>query len=203
MDRIIEKTIKNLEKHYFKVKLFNSIKEIENEILLHLKQANTFAFGGSTTLVQTGLKDFIIKNGETYIERISNSEETKLESERKALQSDLYFAGINAISSTGSIIEIDKRGNRTGAILFGPKKVILISSTKKICETENEAISRAKNIAAVKNCERFNLNTPCRETLTCSDCEHKDNICYSTIIVKRSYPHYRIHIFLINEDYGF
>ncbi len=203
MDRIVELTIENLRKHHFNADFFNSVDECFEYLSKKIKINRTIAFGGSMTLQQSGLKDRIIAHAEKYIERIADNEESKLSSERMALQADLYFAGINAISSDGIIVNIDKRGNRVGAITFGPKEVILVSSVKKIRNNLNDAIERAKNTAAVKNCERFNLKTPCITTGHCIDCEHNDTICYVTVITRMCYPHNRITVCLIDEDYGY
>ncbi|MEJ5307879.1 MAG: lactate utilization protein [candidate division WOR-3 bacterium] len=204
MDRIVEKTIKNLEKHHFEVFYYQDFEKLKEKVKEYLNFYESFSLGGSTTLVQTGLKDFIIKNGKRYIERISgDDEEKKLESERAALLSDIYFMSTNAISSTGALINIDKRGNRVGALLFGPKKLVVIASTNKITKDIDSAIERAKNVAAVLNCKRFNLTTPCVKLQRCIDCEDENTICYSTVITKRSFPHKRISVLLFEGNYGF
>lgn len=204
MDRIVVKTIKNLEKHHFEVFYFEDLEKLKEKVKDFLNFYETFSFGGSTTLVQTGIKDFIIKNGKKYIERITgDDEDKKLESERMALLSDIYFMSTNAISSTGALINIDKRGNRVGALVFGPKKVVIIASTNKITKDIDSAIERAKNIAAVYNCKRFNLTTPCVKLQRCVECEDDNNICYTTVITKRSFPHKRISVLLFEGNYGF
>ena len=204
LDRIIENTVKNLKKHFFEVKVFNDTESIKKEIKLLLNKYESFAFGGSMTLEETGIKDFIIANGKKYIERNNSaSEEENIESERRALLSDIYFCSANAISSDGALINIDKRGNRVGAMIFGPRKVIIIAGTNKIVETTDLALKRAKNIASVKNCIRFNLDTPCVKMQRCVDCEDEKSICYTTTIIKRSFPQKRISIFLIDKTYGF
>ncbi|MDD3804061.1 MAG: lactate utilization protein, partial [bacterium] len=130
---MIEKTLRNLEKHFFDARYFDSIDNLKTEILSLLKEYRSFSFGGSMTLTETGLRDFIIENGKIHIERnTSGSEEEKLESERKCLLSDIYFCSANAISADGEIVNIDKRGNRVGALVFGPKKVVVIAGTNKV-----------------------------------------------------------------------
>jgi len=204
LDRIVEKTIKNLEKHHFEVFYFEDLEKLKEKVKDYLKIYDSFSFGGSTTLVQTKLKDLIIENGKKYIERIAgDDEEKKIESERAALLSDIYFMSTNAVSSTGALINIDKRGNRIGALIFGPKKVVVIASTNKITKDIDSGIERAKNIAAVSNCKRFNLHTPCVNLQRCVDCEHEENICYTTVITKRSFPHKRIAVLLFEGNYGF
>ncbi|MFO8062539.1 MAG: lactate utilization protein [bacterium] len=203
MDRVVEQTVKNLNAHHFDAVYFDTADALKERILKELKEHDSFAFGGSTTITDLGLKDFIISKGSTYIERKSDDPEAKLASERKALTADIYFAGINGLSSDGQIVNIDMRGNRVGAITFGPGRVILITGTNKITGNLAGAIERAKNTAAVLNCRRFELSTPCTEAGECIDCEHPDNICYTTVISKRSFPHKRIAVFILKGDYGF
>ena len=203
LDRVVEQTINNLNAHHFDAVYFDSTDALKERILAELDKKDSFAFGGSTTISQLGLKDFIISKGSTYIERKGDTPEIKLASERKALTADIYFAGINGLSSDGQIVNIDKRGNRVGAITFGPGRVILITGTNKITDNLSGAIDRAKNTAAVLNCRRFDLSTPCTEAGNCTDCEHPDNICYTTVITKRSFPHKRIAVFILKGEYGF
>lgn len=204
MDRIIEKTLKNLSLHHFDAKFFSSVEDTKHKILSILNENETFSFGGSMTLAESGLKDFIIANGKTHIERKTDgTEEEKIESERRALLSDVYFCSANAISSEGVLVEIDKRGNRAGALVFGPRKVVIIAGKNKIALTTDDAVLRAKNVASVKNCMRFNLDTPCVRAQKCVNCEHERNICYTTVLMKRSFPHGRISVFIIDREYGF
>lgn len=204
LDRIVEKTIKNLQKHYFEVYYYHTIEEVKEKIKEYLQIYQSFAFGGSTTLVQTKLKDFIIENGKKYIERENKEDELKkIESEKAALLCDIYFMSSNAIASTGALINIDKRGNRVASLIFGPKKVVVIASTNKITKDIDSGIERAKNIAAYLNCKRFNLQTPCVYLNKCVDCEHPDSICYTTVITKMSFPHKRISVILFDGNYGF
>jgi len=204
LDRIVEKTLQNLKTHHFRAYYFPEIKDLKEHIMLLLSQYKSVAFGGSTTLIQTGIKDFITENASVCIERkTGGTDDEKLDSERRALTSDLYVCSANAVSSEGLLINIDKRGNRVGALTFGPKKVLIIASINKIAENTEKALERAKNIASVKNCERFNLETPCRKIGRCVDCEHEQNICYVTVFTKRCYPHERIDVCFIDGDYGF
>ncbi|MGE3063666.1 MAG: lactate utilization protein [bacterium] len=204
MDRIVEKTLKNLEKHHFDAHLFASAEDAKKDILNLLEEYDSFSFGGSMTLAESGLKDFIIANGKRHIERrTAGTEDEKIESERQSLLSDIYFCSANAISAEGALINIDKRGNRIGAMVFGPRKVVIVAGVNKLADTTEDAIIRAKNVASVRNCMRFNLDTPCVKVQRCVDCENENNICYTTVIMKRSFPHKRISVFLIEKDYGF
>lgn len=203
MDRIIDLTLKNLKRHHFNALHFKNPGQCADYVRERIANIRSTAAGGSKTLDETGIRRIIENESVHFIARDGASEESKLKTEREALNADMYFAGINALSRTGVIVNIDKRGNRVGAVTFGPKEVILVSGTNKICQSVASAVDRAKNIAAVNNCRRFGLDTPCIEAGECIDCEHEDNICYTTVIMRMCYPHDRITVCLIDGEYGF
>lgn len=203
MDRIIDLTLTNLRRHHFNALYFENAGQCADYVKKRIGDIRSAAAGGSKTLDETGIRGIIENESAHFIARDGSSEENKLKTEREALHADIYFAGINALSQTGVIVNIDKRGNRVGAVTFGPKEVILVSGTNKICQSVVSAIDRAKNIAAMKNCRRFGLDTPCKKAGKCIDCEHEDNICYTTVIMRMCYPHGRITVCLIDGEYGF
>ena len=59
-----------------------------------------------------------------------NREECKL-LKKKALTTDWYVTGSNAISLDGKIVNVDHSGNRIAAITFGQDKVIIVVGRNK------------------------------------------------------------------------
>ena len=62
---------------------------------------------------------------------------------------------------TGELINIDGNGNRVASSLYGHKKVWFIVGRNKLAPTYEEALWRARNIAAPKNAQRLGWKTPC------------------------------------------
>jgi hypothetical protein len=89
------------------------------------------------------------------------------------------------------------------AIAQGPKKVVLIAGLNKVCDDEDGAMKRARNVAAPINAQRFDLNTPCRKTGSCMDCKSPDTICCQFLITRYSRHAGRIHVILVNDSLGF
>jgi len=54
----------------------------------------------------------------------------------------------NALSITGEIVNLDGIGNRTSALIYGPKNVIIVAGINKVEQNLEAAILRAKTEAA-------------------------------------------------------
>ena len=75
------------------------------------------------------------------------------------------------------MVNIDGNANRVSCIAQGPKKVVFIVGMNKVCSDLDEAMKRARNVAAPANAQRFDIKTPCKETGKCFDCKSPDTIC--------------------------
>jgi len=200
---------KALEANNFEVFLAENAAEahkmVLNEIFPKLV-AKSIAWGGSLTFGATGLYEVLKNNAElevidTYDRTIPPEE--MLERRRKALLVDLFITGTNAVTEAGELVNLDMIGNRAGAIVFGPKNVIVLIGRNKIVADLDEAIFRVKNYAAPVNAMRLDKKTPCAETAYCEDCKSPDRICNAWSIVEKSFPRGRIKVVLINESLGF
>ena len=125
-----------------------------------------------------------------------------MERRRKALLTDLFFTGTNALIDSGMLVNLDMIGNRVGGITFGPKYVVIMVGRNKIVTNLDEAMNRIKNIAAPANAIRHAQKTPCVKTSYCMDCKSPDRICNIWTIHEKSYPKGRIKVILINRDLG-
>jgi len=165
----------------------------------------TVSWGDSMTLYATGILDDLKKEPEicvieTFDETISRPE--IIERRRQALLVDLFFTGTNAVTETGTLVNLDMVGNRVAGIIFGPEHVIIIVGRNKIVSDLHEAMHRIKNYAAPINAVRHHIKTPCVKTSYCMDCKSPDRICNTWSITETSFPKGRIKIVLINKDLG-
>ena len=115
---------------------------------------------------------------------------------------DSYITGANAISEDGEILNIDGRGNRLSAQLFGHKKVYIVSGVNKLCPNFDSALYRARNTAAVENCKRFDNNTPCKLDGKCHDCRSKERICNALVVLWGPMMGMSAEVVLIDEELG-
>lgn len=201
----IERLLKNLDKRGMKGYFCHGTDELVELCMKLLNGCKLVASGGSETLKETGILDMLrAMPGIEFLDRSAEPDpEKKKEIARRSFLSDAYFMSTNAITEDGILFNIDGSGNRVAALSYGPDKVIIIAGVNKIVSTLDEAILRARTIAAPMNNMRLNMNTPCKETGVCANCQSPDSICAHMLTTRRSYLPDRIHVILVDEDFGF
>lgn len=205
----LDKARKALEANGFEVSIHESLEQAAKSAVQEIApatKARSVGFGGSKTVADSGVLDLFKEHPDFDLMDARNpmlSPAGVVELRRQMLLSDLYLSSANALTMDGKLINRDRTGNRTGAIHFGPLKVILMVSRNKICETVEDAVTRVKAIAGPMNTIRLNMATPCVKTGVCMDCKSPDRICSVWTITEKCWPAGRIHVQLINRDSGF
>ncbi|ONI45291.1 hypothetical protein AN640_04695 [Candidatus Epulonipiscium fishelsonii] len=195
--------VKALEKHHFEAYYCKTKEEAFNQVLNLIPETDVVSWGGSMTLDAIGIIEALIKRNPCINRDATSTREEFVQKTIEAFSSDTYLLSSNAISEDGQLYNIDGAGNRVAALSFGPKSVIVVASMNKVVKTLDDAISRAKNVAAPTNAQRFNIKTPCKSTGTCSNCLSTDSICASFVNTRISRPPKRIKVVLIGEEFGF
>lgn len=195
-------SLRNNNINAFKVANCNELISRINELL---KDNDIVSCGGSQTLFETGIIDYLRNGNFTFLDRYDktlNNDDLK-ELYRKAFSTNAYFSSANAITENGEIFNVDANGNRVAPILYGPDKVIIVIGVNKIVKNIDEAIKRNKYISAPANTTRMDCRTPCVKTGRCMDCSSPDRICCEYTVVKKQKDSNRMYVFILNEDYGF
>ncbi len=205
----LEAAAKALKSNNFDVSIHQTLQDAARcvlETIIPQNAVRTVGFGGSKTLADSGLLD-MIKNADGPELMDSRdpalSPEQVTELRRQMLLADLYLASSNAVTMDGKLLNLDRTGNRVGAMHFGPHKVALLVGRNKLCETPAEAHTRVKQYASPVNAVRLGLNTPCTKTAMCMDCKNPQRICSVWTTTEKSFPAGRIHVLLVNSDEGF
>ena len=118
--------------------LMKAVVEAENPQLV--------SFGDSMTMRGTGIVEWLRNNGRlTLLDGFDASKpyEERLEIRRRALLSDLFITGVNAVTEQGTLHWLDKVGNRIAPVAFGPRKVIIVAGRNKIVADRDEAEASA------------------------------------------------------------
>ncbi|MFP4564316.1 MAG: lactate utilization protein [Spirochaetia bacterium] len=205
----IEACAENLKRNNFEVIITESIADAEErffDTLLPRARPRTVSWGDSLTLHASGILGRLGADPAVdliEIEREDMSWDESIEQRRKALLADLFITGTNALTEAGQLVNLDMIGNRIAALLFGPRKVVVLAGRNKIVPHLTAAMDRCRNFAAPVNAARFGLDTPCVGTGFCADCARESRICNGWSITEKSYPASRIAVVLINEDLGF
>lgn len=164
------------------------------------------SWGDSMTLQSLGIQDKLRKDPsvriiETFDPQMSDAERN--ENRRRALLSDLFLSGCNAITASGQLVNLDRVGNRVGGVLYGPQKVVLFAGVNKIVSDLEGAFNRIKTVAAPLNARRHpQFKTPCQVAGKCLDCDSPSRICNAWTILEKSFPPGRIGLILIDEALG-
>ena len=200
-----EKCVKALKDHGFDAHFVSTIEEARDLILGMISGYETFGFGGSHTTRSLGVKETLQAKGKTLFDHwegnLFGEENRKIRLAQG--RSDCFICSANAISATGEIVSMDGVGNRTAAMTFGPKKVIIVAGMNKVRPDLGSALERIKEVAGPMRAKSLNLDTPCAKTGVCSDCNAPKRICEVTTILHRKPWMTDISVILINESLGY
>lgn len=197
-----QKLIKALKSRQMDAYFCEDANEAVKKVIELISPKQTVAFGGSATLQQTGILDAIKAGDYNLLDRANPA--LNQDVARESFFADSYLMSANAITLDGEIVNIDGLGNRCAALIFGPKNVIIVAGMNKVVNSLDDALSRAKHIAAPTNAQRFEENkNPCLITGVCSNCKGEGCICIHTVITRLSRPKNRIKVILINDNFGF
>ena len=195
----IEKTIRALTGRGFAVRHFATAGEAA-DYLDGAIDGTTVGIGGSKTIDQIGLYDRLAKHNTVWWHWRTPGFDTL----DHALTAPVYLSSANAITEDGQILNIDGRGNRLAAMVYGiGKTVYIVAGTNKICPDFDNALSRARNTAAVQNCKRFPEKTPCKIDDKCHDCRSPERVCNAMLVLWGPMMDMgKVEIVLIDEPLG-
>ncbi len=192
--------LENLRKRGFIPHLFDTSEEAKEFFYKELENVS-IGMGGSVSLSQLKLYDLLSERNSVYSHSVDKSADVL----ENAAMAEVYISGANAIAKTGEIVNIDGRGNRVSSVIWGAKRkrVYIVSGINKIVDNLQDAIYRAKNVAAPQNARRLNLKTPCAiKADKCYNCNSPEKIC--RVLTVLGYPtSAEFHIVLIKESLGY
>lgn len=211
MEQSIRDLIRKLGKNNILALYVKDKKEALETVMAKIPERSVVGFGDSITLRQIGVVAALENGNYTFLNpwKPGISVEENIGLKKRALTSDVFVTGTNAITLDGKIVNVDGHGNRTAPMLFGPDKVIIVIGKNKIVGDFDEALQRISNKAAPLNVKRhpdFKPAPPCAETGVCSDCSSPWRICNKTVIIERQYNNSRysplIEVIIAGEELG-
>ncbi len=205
IEKKVKRTIENLRKNNMNGYFVQNEKEAIAKIKDLIQEGNMVAVGGSMTLFEIGAID-LLRNGKyNFLDRYKEglTPEQIKDLYRKSFSADVYLTSSNAVTEKGEIYNVDGRGNRVAAMIYGPDKVIVIIGLNKIVRDLDDAIKRIKELAAPANTKRLNRNTPCIQTGYCMDCSSLDRICNDYVLIRKQSISERMHVIIVNKELGY
>ena len=198
----LEKTIQNLRKNEFEVSYFETAAEAAAYLDSRI-DGKTVGFGDSETLRVMGVPELLATHNTVYNPIGVHDDDEFDDIAKKTQLTDVFLTSVNGISETGEMVNIDGTGNRVAGSIFGHEKVYMVASTKKIEPTLEEAIFRARNVAAPTNTKKFGYATPCAKTGKCYDCHAPRRICNVMAVYMQKMNGMDVEVVLVGEELGF
>lgn len=202
----IDRTIENLKKNNMDAYFAPAKEDALRQAAAFVKDGDTVSCGGSMTLFETGIIDYLKNRGHiNYLDRykkgLSHDETEKVL--RGSFFADDFFVSANAVTEEGELYNVDGKGNRVAAMIFGPENVIVIAGCNKIVKDRGAAIERVRNIAAPANAARLGCASPCAKTGQCMDCKSDARICCSYVFLGRQLIKGRVKVIIVGEPFGY
>ena len=213
--------IKNLQERNINAQYVPNRQEALSVVLEMIPPGVTVARGDSISFDQIGVISELLKRNQNAIidpfqwdadgSYLIEAKERQ-QMYREAFFADIFLTGTNAVTLDGKLVNIDGLGNRVSAMIFGPRKVIVVAGINKIVRDVNEALERVREFAAPMNAKRHYLkhhmpefgDLPCVRTGRCVDCNHDWRICRYTVIIEGTMIQEkgRINVVLVGEELG-
>lgn len=190
---------KNLEARGFTVRVFSTGAEAA-DYLDSAIDATTVGIGGSATIRDIGAARRLKQHNTVYWHW---TDENMDEARKNAMDTEVYLTSVNGMAETGEIVNIDGMGNRLAGTLFGHQRVYYVVGRNKLTGTYEEAVWRARNVAAPQRAQQMNKKTPCAlKADRCYDCKSPDRICRGMTTIWGPMMAQSAEVLLIDEDLG-
>lgn len=195
--------VKNLKARHFEACYCPDRQAALEKVLEWIPEGSVVGWGGAMSAEQIGLLNQMRTGPYQAIDRdTAATPQERVQMMKQCLQSEIFITGANAISMSGEMVNVDGIGNRVAAIVYGPDSVIVVAGMNKVVDTLEDAVTRARTVAAPRNKQRFPTQTPCEVTGSCANCKSDDCICNQILITRNCKPAGRIKFLLVGEDLG-
>ena len=205
MDEKLQKTIENLRRNHMGGHVVQNKEELHALLCTLLPQGATVGCGDSVTLEDTGVLQLVRRGPYTFYDKYQPglTKEQKREIYLKNFDADVFLTGVNAVTQDGRLFNIDGNGSRVAPMLYGPRRVIVVAGTNKLVPDVQQAIVRARQVAAPLDAKRLCKDTPCTKLGRCIDCRHPQRICNDFVLIAGQFQAGRIQVIFIEGVFGY
>lgn len=198
--RDYEKLADRLKRRGFIPHIAASKEEAKAQIL-DIAGKGSVGFGGSSGVESLGIYETLREQGNDVFWHWKD--EDKAAARRQAFDADVYLCSANALTMAGEIVEIDGTGNRVGALIFGPEKIIVVAAENKLAPDVESGIAQIKKNVCPGNARRLKMKTPCAVTGSCGNCISGDSMCRVTAVFSQPTRNAKeFHVILLEEKLG-
>ena len=198
MSTKLESIAINLSKRGYAVTFFQNKTEAANYLNREI-DGQTVGIGGSLTVDTLNVYEMLLSHNQVFWHWKQDPDAAR----EAARNTDIYLTSVNAAAATGELVSIDGVGNRLSSMLYGHKKIYFIIGRNKVTDTYEEALWRARNVAAPRRARQLERKTPCAVNADkCYDCQSRERICKGMVTLWGSMSGMDAEVLLINEDLG-
>ena len=204
-DLQVKRTMESLKKNNFSAQFVPDAAKALQEVFAMIPEGASVGVGGSLTLSQIGFFDEAGKRSVKLLNPGTQgvSQEEGVHMRREIFLADFFLSSSNAITEDGKLYNIDATGNRVGAMMFGPKNVILVCGVNKIVKNIAEAQAKVQEWVAPMNARRLGMKTPCVETGQCADCSSPQRICSIYTVIAKKPLRTNMTVLIVGQPLGF
>ncbi len=198
--------VKALQKNGMEAESLNSSTDLVERLKALLPRDCIVASGSSQTLTEAGVRQFLMENSYVYYDggSVGLAPEERERLIRQGFGADVYLTSAAAVTEEGELLFVDGTGNRTAAISYGPKQVLVIVGKQKIVNDMDAAYRRLETVAAPKNAlRRRKGDLLCGRTGQCHHCKHPQRMCCYFLRVGFSRIPGRIRVLIVGEELGY
>ena len=196
--QIFESVEKNLLQRGYRVTVCANSEEAVR-YLDNVIDGESVGFGGSATLDALGLYERL----KTHNHIIWHWKQTPEIARQDAMSTKIYLTSVNALAETGELVNIDGVGNRVASTLFGHERIYFVIGRNKLVPSYEEAVWRARNIAAPQRARQLGKQTPCAVHMDrCYDCRSPERICRGLVTLWGPMMNMQAEVVLIDEALG-
>jgi L-lactate utilization protein LutB len=205
MNEKIKKTIDNFRKNNIQGYFAADQKALIELLDQLIPENSTVGSGDSVTLDQLGVFDYLRSANVVFYDKhkkgLTGAEKREIYLDN--FRADIFISGANAFTENGEIINIDGNGSRVAPMLYGPQKVIIVVGSNKLAKDAEGGLLRARQVAAPLDAKRLAKDTPCVKTGKCTNCKSEGRICNDFVMISRQFDANRIHVIMIDGDFGY
>ncbi len=201
-----KRVVEALKKNSFDAEYIATKEEARQKILEMVSAEATVGIGGTVTIRnELNIIDNLKARGNTlFIHNLPHlTPEENAEIRRKQLTCDFFLTSTNAVTLDGKLVNVDGVGNRVAAMIYGPKKVIVVAGINKVVKDVDSALERIELWAAPMNNKRIGLPNPCTKTGICMDCQGTTRICNITTILRKKPNETDMTVLVVGEEMGY
>ncbi|MBI4303986.1 MAG: lactate utilization protein [Chloroflexi bacterium] len=196
--------VASLEKNNIPAFYVKTKEEAREKVLSLIPPGSTVGHGGSLTLRQAGIFQAIRSGNYHFLdrERPGITEEEVNALRKESLGSDIFLLSANAVTMDGKLVNVDGTGNRLAALIYGPRKVIVVAGINKVVPNVEAAWERIRNFVTPVHARRGGRNVPCAKIGRCVDCKVPGRMCNAEVTIDFQRDKNRITVIIVGEELG-